>query len=407
VVIREGISVKMVFASWENGPPMNPNHCQVFAVFVLLCLGAGPGPSIRLSKPGDPRAAVEAVGLDPATLAALASDPGRAGQVLAVSTVSGPSKNGGDDRPPLLGSYRVDTAAGVLRFQPRFPLEPGVRYRAVLRAPNARAAPVSSEFMLPAPVEVGVPLTKVVRVSPARDVLPENLLKFYIEFSAPMSRGEAYQNLRLLDAKGKALDLPFLELGEELWDPRGRRFTLLFDPGRIKTGLKPREELGPVLEAGKSYTLEVNRRWQDAAGHPLGTGFRKTFRVEAPDMTPPDPKTWTLNPPAAGTRRALAVRFPEPLDRAMLGRVLAVADRQGKAVAGSVAVGDDETTWSFIPDEPWRAGGYALLVDKTLEDLAGNSIGRPFEVDVFEKIERREAGQSVSLPFTVSVAGRE
>ena len=122
---------KMVFVPWENGPAMNPNRRPVFTVIVLLCLGAGPGPSIRLSKPGDPRAAVEAVGLDPATLAALASDPGRAGQVLAVSTVSGPS-NGGDGRPPLLGSYRVDTVAGVLRFQPRFPLEPGVRYRAVL-----------------------------------------------------------------------------------------------------------------------------------------------------------------------------------------------------------------------------------------------------------------------------------
>ena len=32
------------------------------------------------------------------------------------------------DTPPLLGTYRRDS--GVLRFEPRFPIEPGVRYRA-------------------------------------------------------------------------------------------------------------------------------------------------------------------------------------------------------------------------------------------------------------------------------------
>ena len=35
---------------------------------------------------------------------------------------------GAGDLPPLLGTYRV--ADGVLRFEPRFPLEPGLPYRA-------------------------------------------------------------------------------------------------------------------------------------------------------------------------------------------------------------------------------------------------------------------------------------
>ena len=38
---------------------------------------------------------------------------------------------------------------------------------------------------------------------------------------------------------GQAVADPFLELDEELWSTDGRRFTLLFDPGRIKRGLKP------------------------------------------------------------------------------------------------------------------------------------------------------------------------
>ena len=86
--------------------------------------------------------------------------------------------------------------------------------------------------------------TVVTQVYPTSDKLPENQLKFYLHFSAPMSRGDSYKHIQLLDEKGKAVELPFLELDEELWDPAGKRFTLFFDPGRIKRGLKPREEVG-------------------------------------------------------------------------------------------------------------------------------------------------------------------
>ena len=42
-------------------------------------------------------------------------------------------------------------------------------------------------------------------------------------------------------------------------------------------------------------------------------------------------------------------------------------------------VGGGETTWQWTPDAPWEKGGYALVADPVLEDLAGNSIGWPFE----------------------------
>jgi hypothetical protein len=303
----------------------------------------------------------------------------------------------------LLGAYEADAARGVLRFRPRFPLEPGVTYRAVLRPPGA--ATVSADFALPK-ASAGMPSTVVARVAPAADVLPENLLKFYVEFSAPMSRGQAYDHVRLLDGSGRPLDLPFLELGEELWDPRGVRFTLLFDPGRIKTGLKPREELGPVLEAGKSYTLVIDERWRDAEGRPLKSAFRKTFRVGPPDSIPPDPSAWRFDPPAAGTSSPLTVRFPEPLDRALLGRVVSVADATGRPLPGRVAVGDDERSWSFTPERTWESGAHELVVDKDLEDLAGNSVGRPFEVDVFGKVESKPTPALVRVPFTVASGPR-
>ncbi len=66
-----------------------------------------------------------------------------------------------------------------------------------------------------------------------------------------MSRGEAYRRIHLLDADGKPIERAFLELGEELWDPDGKRFTLFIDPGRIKRGLKPRKGRRPRAGAGQ------------------------------------------------------------------------------------------------------------------------------------------------------------
>ncbi len=89
------------------------------------------------------------------------------------------------------------------------------------------------------------------------------------------------------------------------------------------------------------------------------------------------------------------------MDHGLLMRVLEVIDPQGNFVEGSIQVDRDETRWRFTPDEPWRTGDYSLSVDTTLEDLAGNRINRPFEVDVFERVEERITTTTVSLPFQI------
>eukprot|EP00913_Durusdinium_trenchii_P028401 g26629.t1 len=198
-------------------------------------------------------------------------------KLLRVFVVDG-STAGTDDQPAMLGSYGVEK--GRIVFRPRYSYRPGLKYRAELSVdrltPGSTRKPVTLTFGLPKPAPT--PLATVTQVFPSRSKLPENLLKFYIHFSAPMSRGEAYSRVQLLDAKGKAIEFPFLELGEELWDPSGTRFTLFFDPGRIKRGLKPRELFGPALETGKSYTLVIDRRWNDAKGRSLKATFRKKFK---------------------------------------------------------------------------------------------------------------------------------
>jgi hypothetical protein len=371
---------------------------------VLACLGAD-APRTPLIRFTD--GTVQVSGLDAVNLRALAEahwDASRWATLFAVYVDNG---NGGERRgqPALLGSYAVKD--GLLRFEPRFPLVPGVHYRAVLepsRLPNALdARPIVAEFTIPRPHTVP---TVVEQVYPTPDRLPENLLKFYLHFSAPMSRGEAYDHVRLLNEAGKPVEGSFLELGEELWDPAGKRFTLFIDPGRIKRGLKPREDLGPVLEAGKKYTLEIDRGWSDAHGNPLRDSYRKTFRAVAAVDEPLDPKTWQVQPPPAGGTRPLEVRFPRPLDHALLLRVLRVTDAANREIAGTVAVADGETRWRLTPAQPWQAGGYRLVVETALEDLAGNRIGRPFEVDVFHPVRRTEKTETVTLPFSITTDPR-
>jgi hypothetical protein len=220
-----------------------------------------------------------------------------------------------------------------------------------------------------------------------------------------MSRGEVYDRVRLLKNNGQAVDLPFLRLGEELWDPTGTRLTLLIDPGRIKRGLRPREEHGPVLEAGHAYTLVIDAAWPDAEGDPLAAGFRKTFRAEAPDERQPDPKTWSIARPSPSTREPLVLTFPEPLDRALIESALTFVDARGEDVPGRLEIEANETRWRFTPAQPWLEGDYQLVIDADIEDLAGNSILRPFEVDIHRDTPLRPEPKLIRLPIAIRTKG--
>lgn len=347
-------------------------------LLLLLAFAADPV-TIRFSKD---HAAIEVAGLAAADAATAA---GRLTVVVA----------GGDtaDRPAVLGTARV-VVGGVLRFEPRFPLAPGVTYRVTF-------GNMMKELTVPKPDRK--PTTVVAAVYPSGGTLPENTLRFYLHFSAPMARGGVYEHIRLL-RDGKPVEAVFLQLDEELWSADGTRFTLLFDPGRVKSGLKPREELGPAIEEGKTYTLAIDRAWKDENGVPMKEGFRKTFKVGAPDDAPVDPDKWRIAPPRRDDRRVgpLGVTFEKPLDRALAARMIWVVGPDGKRLDGKVIVGEDGTSWGFAtPGDAWPAGEYKLVIDTRLEDPCGNRVGAPFEVDAFKPVTRKIEGKTVERRFTV------
>ena len=296
--------------------------------------------------------------------------------------------------PAVLGMSRVEGEDTV--FAPRFGLTAGVKYRVVFRGPGGVV-----ERVVDGPEREQKAATRVVQVYPSRSVVPENLLKLYLHFSSPMSRGEAYQRVRLEEEGKGVVESPFLELEQELWDREGKRLTLLFDPGRVKRDLKPHREAGAPLRDGGRYTLVVDRRWRDAEGGELIEEFRKEFRAGPADREPVDLKKWVIRAPRAGTRGAIEVEFGEPLDRALVERVVWVASSRGERLDGRVEVDREEMRWRFWPQDAWEAGSYWVRVEKILEDLAGNTVGKRFEVDVFERVEERVGREVVSVGFGV------
>jgi len=279
-------------------------------------------------------------------------------------------------------------------FSPRFPFRPGVSYVARVQLPG------QGEKLFPFALKKPESKAAIVAgIYPSADAIHENHLRFYIQFSKSIARGAVYDHIELRDHKGNVVADPFLTLDEELWDPEQRRLTLFFDPGRVKRELLPRQELGPAIIAGRTYSLHVLKTLKDANGHSVAA-FSKRYKILEPDSIQPNQKRWQLAAPRSGDD-SVSLRFDESLDWGLLNRVLTVFDDSDKEVAGQVRVGKDERSWSFHPTKPWSKGQYEIRIDTRLEDPAGNSIAKPFEVDLLRPVEKRIPTNVVTLSFVV------
>ena len=363
------------------------------ALVLFLCgcaVDPGGAPAIVLESPASAEAsagkpAIVVRNVPSAQLAKLRGDMTREqwNEVLRVAV--------GEGQPAMLGEYAID--GSTIRFTPMFPLDPGRQYHVTFTPANLKAA-------VALPASTAQPSTVVSHVYPSTDVVPENQLRLYIHFSAPMGLKGGLDYVSLLDARGEKVVDPFLPLDTEFWNSDRTRYTVFFDPGRQKRGIAPIAEMGRSLEPGKRYTLVVDREWRDEHGLPLKESFRREFTVGPADERPLDVNAWRVAPPASGTREPLVVTFPEALDHGLLLRALGVW-KDGKALDGEIAIDDRETRWRFTPAEPWRGGEYQLMAFGMLEDLAGNRIGRAFEVDQFDRSDRSAEPERTAVPFSI------
>jgi hypothetical protein len=303
--------------------------------------------------------------------------------------------------PAMLGSYAVSDER--LRFTPAFPLDPGRQYAVTFDASKIPGAPGSAirlSATVGRPAEHTEPSTVVSRVYPTSDTIPANVLRMYVEFSAPMGSKSGLDYLRLLDEQGQDIPGAILPLDYQFWSPDHRRFTIFFDPGRVKRGILPNRQMGRAFRPGETVTLVISRDWRDEHGLPLVSEYRRTFRIAPADEHPLDASAWQVAAPAASSRNAVVVTFPKTLDHSLLMRTVGIR-RNGQPVDGDVDIDQGETRWRFTPRAAWQPGSYEVLALQDLEDVAGNQVGRAFEVDNFDSVDKDPNPRSVTLPFTV------
>ncbi len=306
------------------------------------------------------------------------------------------------DGPAIFGTTTSD--GGVVRYEPRFAFLSGVAYHAEFRGTELGLAHLARTFhaaVRPGTERAGEPAPRVVAVHPSGARVPANLLRMYVTFSEPMRARDIHAFVRVLDDDGAEVEQAFVEFEHGIWDDARRRLTLLFHPGRLKRGVGPNLRMGPPLEAGRRYTLVIDDALRDELGRPLGASFEKSFVVEADDRSSPDPRRWTVTAPVAAGA-PLDVALDEPLDHALLSRMLTVTNVAGEPVVGDVRVGDGETRWTLAPKEPWRAGEYILWVDPALEDLAGNTPGQLFDRGPIERSASGAPRGPFGMPFSFS-----
>ena len=200
----------------------------------------------------------------------------------------------------------------------------------------------------------------VTSIEPSAPVLPSNTLRFYITFDRP-ARGIVHQSgLTLFDSNNIAVENAFMDFGQELWSPDGKRLTVFFDPGKIKRGVEaPHSELSPLKE-GESYRIA------------FGT-VQHAFRVGPALRERIDPSSWVISV-VRGPARTVDVKFDRVMDAALLMDQLHLEDEEGRPVLATVRLIGGGYGVRLKPSRILKKGKYRIRVGQLLEDVAGNRI---------------------------------
>ncbi len=274
---------------------------------------------------------------------------------------------------PVAGTYKREN--DTLYYTPYADLGQGLLFEARLFSKTRTivkviGTPVKRIILKgPRTVEVIFPLNKTV---------PENILMFHVLFSQPMENDEmAFQKVWLLDHDGKVKERVWRE--RSYWTPDGKHLVLMIHPGRIKRGINYLEELGPVFEVGKKYTLVISDSLRCINGQELQKEYRTELNITSADRTIPQLKTKKIPDLEAGTQTGFLIMFNEVMDYGTMISDMYVIDKDGNIIEGKVRSEMKEYGWVFSPVQPWKAGIYSLVLDNEVADLASNRLYKAFE----------------------------
>ncbi len=294
----------------------------------------------------------------------------------------------GQPGPDLFGTFRK-TEKG-LSFRPRFSLEPGLKFRA---SAGEREA---VDFVAPAKEFTSAP-PRVTGVYPTGKILPANVLRFYIYFSAPIQGGsDVFKQIQILGPDGQIVEDPWLV--EEIWDEASQCLIIYIHPGRIKWGVSLRETLGPVFLPDRDYQLVIRKELKDVDGRSMAKDHVVTFRTSAEDRKAIPFSKWKVNAPVAGSTQPVEIEATQALDHRSVRRWIKLRDAKGLEIEGSAMEAHAERKIRFTPKQPWQPGAYTVEIDRRFEDVAGNLPTRPFDADLTAA---PPVNQELRLPFQI------
>jgi hypothetical protein len=287
--------------------------CVVIVCSTLMSSGQSP-PELTFED-----GVIHVTGLGPATTESITEIAWR--EILSIYTEEAFRK--GIDQP-VAGTYTQNNIG--ISFEPTFPFSGGTIYHAVFFSEaftKATGVKIESprsnnpELVFEIPKANASP-SFIESIYPESTIVPENLLRMYIYFSGPMMQGEAYNHIKLFNERGEPIEKAFLIVDQELWNKERTRLTILFDPGRIKRGLKANLDLGPPLKEGEKYYIVIDSTWQDANGNNLQSSYRKSMTVSSAERTKLSIKNLETIIPAAGSREPLVISFDRQMDHALV-----------------------------------------------------------------------------------------
>ena len=292
------------------------------------------------------------------------------------------------------GRYTIED--DYLVFAPYFPFEKEMTY--VVRTKNADVDSNYSYQSFQVGKKQPVDEAKVVSIYPSANELPENLLRFYLYFNTPMKKGQALNYIQLIDSAGNIDNHAFMEFKQELWSADGKRLTVLFDPGRIKRGVSTNMELGPALLEGKRYKLSISSTWQDVYGQELSVTTAKEFVVGNAYRQHIKVNELEIKKPEANSDDILSIHFDRIIDHALVQSMLRIEDENKNLIDGYWETSEEEKTVQFIPQMTWKKGTYRIIMDSSMEDVAGNNLNNLLDQKTGEL---NSNIQQIIRPFTI------
>lgn len=187
-----------------------------------------------------------------------------------------------------------------------------------------------------------------------------------------MDIDRALDHVRLERVDGAIVDLI-----DGLWDARQTALTVLFHPGRVKSGLQAHGQYGSAIVPDQRYRMAVDRTMRRADGKVPEVGVSHAFIGGGPITAPLDLSSLRSVEVRPGTVEPVRIQLDRPWDRLSTDRGVGAVDAEVNLVPVSVRAEGNRIV--MHPVGAWHGRHVRLTVQDDVEDVCGNRVDDAFD----------------------------